>query len=207
MWGYVQGGMGMVSFILCDIARDAGAVVLTGVPVAQILPGIGVELAGGDRIEARCIVSNADPRTTLHLLGEMADPAWRDRVEAIPQVGCTVKLNVVLKELPSFKARPGTQMPHHLGQINTPLTKDEWRVGPVKARAGELPDRLWTELYFQTAHDPTVAPEGLHTMSVFAQYVPHDFARGNWDNASRRRQRPRAPVDRPLLRKHPRGCA
>ena len=53
MWGYVQGGMGMVSFILCDIARDAGAVVLTGVPVARILPGVGVELEGGDRIEAR----------------------------------------------------------------------------------------------------------------------------------------------------------
>ena len=96
-WGYVQGGMGMVSFILCDIARDAGAVVLTGVPVARILPGIGVELEGGDRIDARCIVSNADPRTTLRLLGEAADPAWRSRVEAIPQVGCTVKLNVALK--------------------------------------------------------------------------------------------------------------
>src|SRR5579885_3268939 len=27
MWGYVQGGMGMISFILCDIAREAGAVV------------------------------------------------------------------------------------------------------------------------------------------------------------------------------------
>ena len=29
-WGYVRGGMGMVSFILCDIARDLGAVVATG---------------------------------------------------------------------------------------------------------------------------------------------------------------------------------
>ena len=50
MWGYVEGGMGMVSFILCDIARDAGAVVLTGVPVARIIPGAGVELAGGERV-------------------------------------------------------------------------------------------------------------------------------------------------------------
>ena len=39
MWGYVQGGMGMVSFILCDIARDYGATVLTGLPVAKIIPG------------------------------------------------------------------------------------------------------------------------------------------------------------------------
>ena len=27
-------------------------------------------------------------------------------------------------------------------------------------RRGELPERLWTELYFQTVHDPAVAPEG-----------------------------------------------
>jgi len=127
-------------------------------------------------------VSNADPRTTLRLLGDMAVPAWRARVEEIPQVGCTVKLNVVLRVLPSFSARPGTRRPHHLGQINTPLTKDQWQAAFSLARAGELPDRLWTELYFQTAHDPSVAPEGVHTMSVFAQYVPLTYAQGDWDS-------------------------
>jgi phytoene dehydrogenase-like protein len=33
MWGYVKGGMGMVSFFLCDAAREAGAVIATGVPI------------------------------------------------------------------------------------------------------------------------------------------------------------------------------
>src|SRR5262249_24159529 len=162
MWGYVEGGMGMVSFLLCDIARDAGAVVATGVPVARIIPGTGVELEGGERIASRCVVSNADPRVTLRLLGEAADPEWRAPVEAIPQIGCTVKLNVALRELPSFTARPGTPMPHHLGQVNTPLTKEEWRTAYPAARNGELPGRLWTELYFHTAHDPSVAPAGVH---------------------------------------------
>ncbi len=182
MWGYVLGGMGMVSFILCDIARDLGAVVLTGVPVARIIPEVGVELEGGERIEARSVVSNADPRVTLRLLGDHADQAWRARVLAIPQTGCTVKLNIVLKELPSFTARPGTRMPHHLGQINTPLSKEAWQAGYEAARAGRLPERLWTELYFHTAHDPSVAPDGVHTMSVFAQYVPETFAQGDWDS-------------------------
>ncbi len=182
IWGYVEGGMGMVSFLLADIAQDAGAVILTDAPVARIVPGEGIELDGGERIRSDCVVSNADPRTTLRLLGEAADPGWRAQVESIPQVGCTVKLNVALCELPSFSARPGTSMPHHLGQINTPLTKAEWQAGYDRARSGDLPDRLWTELYFQTAHDPTVAPKGVHTMSVFAQYVPHTFARGDWDS-------------------------
>jgi phytoene dehydrogenase-like protein len=182
MWGYVVGGMGMVSFILCDIARDSGAVVLTGVPVARISPGFGVELEGGERIPARCVVSNADPRVTLRLLGDAADPGWRARALAIGQTGCTVKLNVALAELPSFRARPGTNMPHHCGQINTPLSKAAWHAGYLRARAGALPDRLWTELYFHTVHDPSVAPQGVHMMSVFAQYVPYTFASGDWDS-------------------------
>jgi phytoene dehydrogenase-like protein len=180
MWGFVKGGMGMVSFILCDIARDSGATVVTGVPVARIIPGVGVELEGGERIAARHVISNADPRATLKLLGEAADPVWKARVLEIPQVGYTVKLNVVLRELPSFKARPGALRDHHQGQINTPLSKDEWTASFQAARAGNLHPRLWTELYFQTVHDPSVAPPGVHTMSVFAQYVPHTFSQGTW---------------------------
>jgi phytoene dehydrogenase-like protein len=183
MWGYVKGGIGMVSFLLCDAARQAGAVVATGVPVARIIPGQGVLLDSGTRIDAPAVVVNADPRTALRLLGDAAEAAWRARVEAIPMTGCTVKLNVALSALPDFHARPGTRREHHLGQINTPLTKSEWQAAFDAARAGRLPGRLWTELYFQTAHDPSVAPPGVETMSVFAQYVPHTFApgQGDWD--------------------------
>jgi len=48
MWGYVRGGMGMVSFYFCDAAREAGAVVACGVPVAEIVPGEGVVLEGAN---------------------------------------------------------------------------------------------------------------------------------------------------------------
>ncbi len=77
MWGYVRGGMGMVSFYFCDAAREAGATVISGVPVAEILPGEGVRLEGGERIAAHNVVSNADPRQTLRLLGAKADAAWQ----------------------------------------------------------------------------------------------------------------------------------
>jgi phytoene dehydrogenase-like protein len=182
MWGYVQGGMGMVSFYFCDAAREAGATVISGVPVAQILPGEGVVLEGGERISARTIVSNADPRVTLRLLGGAADGTWRAKIESVPIEGCTVKLNVHLRELPNFTARPGTNEPHHYGQVNAPLTKDEWKTGFAAARRGELPEHLWCELYFQSVHDDSVAPAGTHTMSVFAQYVPSKFAKGMWDH-------------------------
>lgn len=182
MWGYVEGGMGGVSFMLCDVAREAGVQVATGVPVARIAPGEGVELAGGDWLAASVVVSNADPVTTLGLLADAADAEWRSQVESVPIEGATVKVNVALSELPDFVARPGIDEPHHRGQVNTPLNKEDWRRGFALARSGQLPERLWTELYFQTAHDASVAPEGLHIMSVFAQYVPYAFADGDWDD-------------------------
>ena len=180
-WGYVEGGMGMVSFLLCDVAREAGATVAAGVPVARILPGEGVELASGERIAARHVVSNADPRTTLALLDGAADPAWAERVRSIPTAGVTVKVNLTLAELPNFTARPGTREPHHTGQVNTPLSKREWREFHRLANEGILPPRTWNELYLQTVFDPSVAPAGVHTLSVFAQYVPNRFREGSWE--------------------------
>ncbi len=181
-WGYVTGGMGMVSFLIHDAAVEAGATVAAGVPVARIIPGEGVELAGGERIAAPVVISNADPVATLRLLGADADAGWRRQVETIPMQSATVKLNAALAELPSFTARPGTRMPHHLATINTPLTKAEWRQCHADAMAGHLPGRVWTEIYLQTAYDPSVAPAGGHLMSVFSQYVPHTFAAGTWDD-------------------------
>ena len=182
MWGYVKGGMGMVSFYFCDAAREAGAVVAAGVPVAQIVPGEGVVLEGGERIAAQVVVSNADPRVTLRLLGGAADATWRARVEEIPIEGCTVKLNVLLRELPNFVARPGTNEPHHYGQINAPLTKEEWRAGFAAARRGELPRaRCGASCISRACTIAAWCRTGLHTMSVFAQYVPYTFAHGDWD--------------------------
>jgi phytoene dehydrogenase-like protein len=186
-WGYVKGGMGMVSFMLTDIVRELGGMVAVGVPVAKILPGAGVQLMGGETIHAPVIVSNADPIATLRLLGEDADDAWCAQVNAIPIKGCTAKFNVLLRELPNFKARPGTNNEHHRGQLNTPLNKAQWRNAFAASQRGELPERLWTEMYFQTAHDASVikpnSPHaGCHTMSVFSQYLPYAFAEGDWDS-------------------------
>jgi phytoene dehydrogenase-like protein len=138
-------------------------------------------LETGERIAARNIISNADPRQTLRMLGATVDPCWRNQVEQVPIEGCTVKLNVHLRELPDFTARPGTNSPHHYGQVNAPLTKTEWKTAYAAAKLGELPEHLWCELYFQSVHDRSVAPDGTHTMSVFAQYVPYTFGHGDWD--------------------------
>jgi phytoene dehydrogenase-like protein len=66
--------------------------------------------------------------------------------------------------------------------VNTPLTKAEWGAYHRAANEGVMPPRTWNELYLQTVYDPSVAPPGVHTLSVFAQYVPHRFREGTWDS-------------------------
>lgn len=180
-WGYVQGGMGWISYLIGQAALQAGVCIVTDAPVAEIRPGEGVRLAGGERLQAPVVISNADASASLKLLGTQADPGWSQQVRSIPAVGCTLKVNVWLRELPDFNSRPGLCEPHHFGQLNTPLTKDEWKLGFAASQKGQLPQKLWTEVYFQSVHDRSVAPPGTHTMSIFAQYVPYAFAEGDWN--------------------------
>jgi phytoene dehydrogenase-like protein len=186
-WGYVEGGMGQVSFALADAAVEAGAAVASGVEVAAIEPGVGVRLEGGELIRAAAVVSNADPKRTLALcLGEVPQ-AFRDRVEAWRSQSPVVKLNCALSRLPTFtagvgsvRAGAGDARPERaMVTISTGI--DATQAACAAARRGE-PAPAWCELYFQTAYDPTVAPPGCHTMSVFAQYVPGALNAGDWDS-------------------------
>src|SRR5206468_3368165 len=57
VWGYVEGGMGRVSFAIAQAAQEAGAALATGVPVARIVPAEGVRLESGELIRARTVIA------------------------------------------------------------------------------------------------------------------------------------------------------
>jgi phytoene dehydrogenase-like protein len=190
-WGYVEGGMGRVSLALADAATEGGAVILTGVSVAAIVPGEdpAVVLEGGDIIRATAVVSNADPKRTLALCQaaggdtDAAQTAFIDKVAAWRSESPVVKLNCGLSRLPTFTAaaRPGYEGPApYRAMVTISSGTDATQAACEAARRGE-PSPAWCELYFQTAYDPSVAPPGAHTMSVFAQYVPYQLANSDWD--------------------------
>ena len=100
-------------------------------------------------------------------------------MNSIPIIGCTVKLNIALKELPNFHREieeEGDNKAIHEGQCNLPLSMKEWEEAFDCMKRGEIYHKLWCEIYFHTALDKTVSPNGLHQMSVFAQYVPAVFS-------------------------------
>jgi phytoene dehydrogenase-like protein len=179
-WGYVDGGMGRVSFALADAAVAAGAVLAAGVPVASIVAGAGVRLAGGELVRCRAVVSNADPKRTLGLCEEPVPERFRARVDGWRTESPVVKVNCGLTRLPRFPAaRPGLDPCRAMVTISTGT--DATQSACERSRRGE-PAPAWCELYFHTAYDASVAPEGRHAMSVFAQYAPYRLARGGWDD-------------------------
>jgi phytoene dehydrogenase-like protein len=182
-WGYVEGGMGRVSFALAEAAIDAGAVLATGTPVARIEPGTGVWLDDGTLLSARSVVSNADPHRTLALVGASAPSSWRARIEAWDVRSPVLKLNCALTRLPRFTAGAGAGVGDHIYRSMVVLSSgiDDTQAAFAAARGGEVAPE-WCELYFQTAYDPSVAPTGRHTMSVFAQYAPYQLRDGDWDS-------------------------
>ncbi len=179
-WSFVEGGVGRVSFAIAEAAREAGAVLATGVEVGAIAPGEGVRLVGGETIRARSVLVNADPVRMAGLVEGAMDRAFRTRIDAWRCESPVVKLNCALARLPAFPAARGDEGVFR-AQIEIGRSIDDTQAACDAARRGE-PTPEWCELYFQTAYDPSVAPEGAHTMSVFAQYAPYVLARGTWDD-------------------------
>jgi phytoene dehydrogenase-like protein len=166
-WGYVDGGMGMVSFLLCDIARRP-ARPWRPVYRSGIVP-VRSGLASGERIRAPRVVSNADPRKTLGLLDGAAD-AGGPSGAGDPDRGVTVKVNMTLTELPNFTASRHQRAPSHGAGQHAAVQGRVARVPPSGQR-GVPPPRTWCELYLQTVFDPRSRPK-VHTLSVFAQPCP-----------------------------------
>src|SRR5207244_2299322 len=120
VWGWSRGGMGGISEAIARAGRHYGAQIRTNADVARILTRdgrtVGVLLADGTQVDARAVLSNADPkRTFLRLLRSEDLPV--EFVRAISRIrfeSSSFKLNLALRELPDFRAVPGTTaQPHH----------------------------------------------------------------------------------------------
>ncbi len=183
VWGYVDGGLGRVSFSIADAAREAGAVLAAGVPVAAIRPGEGVELESGETIRAPVVVCNADPKRLLGMLdagGSELPDDYRARLADWDVSSPVLKLNVALDRFPTFTAAPAGLEPHR-AMVSITDGVDAAQAAVEAARRG-VPAIGFCELYFQSAYDSSVVPPGKEVMSVFCQYVPYELASGDWDS-------------------------
>ena len=180
-----HGGMGAVGRALAIAASSAE--IRTGARVARIVVeadrAVGVALDDGAVIAGKCVISNADPRTTLlDLLGpEHLDIGFTRRLRHIGMTGIAAKLHLALDGLPRIPGLAAT--PDLIGArllVAPSVGYVETAFNASKYRACSTAPAI--EITIPTLHDPSLAPPGKHVLSAIAQYAPHDLD-GGWDQA------------------------
>ncbi len=189
VWAYVKGGMGGLTQALAAAAKAAGVTILTEAPVARINvkdgTATGVTLTSGDEYQARIVASNADCHVTFHKLMDprLLPPSFAEALTRISYDSASLKINVALTQLPSFKALPGHEPgPQHRGTVHLCPDQDFIERAYDDAKYGKPSERPVLECTMPSAVDPTVAPPGKHLMSMFVQYAPYKLKEGNWDD-------------------------
>lgn len=187
-WGFVRGGQGAITQSLADVLRSAGGEIRTEVEVATLKldthrRASGVVLTTGEEIDATTVLSNADPKRTLTFAPQgSVPPEFIEDIDIYPSEGTVVKVNCALSGLPKFRGigTEGTPGPEHMGTISVAPSIDYLEVAAREAAEGRPAAQMFCEAWIQTASEPELAPEGKHTLSVFAQYAPYTLAEGTW---------------------------
>ena len=201
VWGYVEGGMGALSNAIAESAKQQGVEIRTEAAVEKILVTgdrvTGVQLEGGEKIEAKIVASNLDPHLTFERL---IDPAilpqpFREAVGRIDYASASAKINLAVSELPNFTCLPNPTppapplgkggndevQPQHRGTIHIGATMEYLERAYDDAKYGRPSQRPIVEMTIPTSVDRTMTPEGHHILSLFTQYAPYNLAEGHWD--------------------------
>jgi phytoene dehydrogenase-like protein len=182
-WGFPAGGMGAVSDALRSAAESFGAVVRTDATVHRIMVrdgrATGVVLQSGEELRADVVIAATHPRLTFleHIdRSELPDDFVAD-IERWKSRSGTVKVNLALDRLPDFAAKPGFDPEVHGGTIVLADSLDEIENAFQDAVAGRPAITPFADICIPSVFDPSLAPPGAHVMSMFTQWVPHQYAR------------------------------
>jgi phytoene dehydrogenase-like protein len=185
-WGFVTGGMGEVTRMMADAAREQGAEIRTGATVDRINVedghARGVRLADGGSLEARSVLSNADPKRTFLTLCDAADlpPRFVAAIRAYRCQGASLKLNLALAGLPALAGRTSIGEEHSgLIQVTLPLAQMDRQQEDARRGISAVDPHL--ELCFPTVHDPSLAPQGQHVATIGVRSQPYRLAGEGWD--------------------------
>lgn len=164
-------------------AEEAGATVRLNAHVQRILvdngKAIGVELPSGEILQARIVISNADPRSTFTKLvgAPLLDAMFANRVTQIQGAGVVAKLHLALSGKPSIAGLPASQLGSRI--LVAPSMQYIERAFN-HSKYGEYSEHPVLDITIPSLHRDDLAPAGHHVMSVNVAYVPYSLDRG-WD--------------------------
>jgi phytoene dehydrogenase-like protein len=182
---FAAGGMGALTQAMASAAKSAGAEIRTGVEVIEIRvkdgAARGVLLSTGEEINAKAVISNADPKRTLLKLTDPMhlSPDFVQKLQHYRGNGTVAKVNLALSGLPTFTAvRNGSDVLK--GRIHIGNEIDYLERAFDASKYGNFSPHPYLEATIPSLTDPTLAPEGKHVMSIYMQYAPYKL-KGDWE--------------------------
>lgn len=186
-----KGGIGELSYALERVfnryAGPLGGEVRYKHPIAEFAmeAGVvnGVVLESGEQVTAQAVISTLDPHSTFIRLvdANQLPPDFVRSVEEIEYTNGYIQIHLTLKELPRFAGHMefvnDTPQSYLLAYIKSPEHLDQaWK----DYRENRVPADPAVYFYFPSMLDPQLAPEGLHTCTLFAHYFPADPPKGEF---------------------------
>jgi phytoene dehydrogenase-like protein len=190
IWGHAIGGMGAITQAMAAEAKARGVHIDTGAEVVNVCVDSrgaqGVQLKDGRVMEARCVVSNVNPKLLyLKLIdAPVLDSDFRQRMQAWKCGSATFRMNVALSELPDFKCLPGIEpAEHHQSGIILAPSLAYMEQAYFDARTYGCSRAPVVELLIPSTVDDTLAPAGRHVASLFCQHFNPELPNNlSWDD-------------------------
>ena len=176
----VKGGMGSLAEALQRSIEAKGSEVRLKTSVKRILVengrAVGIELANGEQLRARAILSNLDrPATFLHLLGEEYLPGeYVAGIRKIEQRGAWVHLLFKLDGLPEYAGEWSPLNRNRYARFGGAMVPDpdEMQASHDACLRGELPQHVPVAFQIPSIMDPSLAPPGHHIASAYGFFFP-----------------------------------
>ena len=184
---FAIGGTGVITQAMSAAAKEAGAEIRTSAEVKEVRvkDGVatGVVLASGEEINAKAVISNADPRRTLLTLVDPTHltPDFVMKLQNYRMPGTVAKVNLALSALPKFTALNGNEASLE-GRIHIGPEIDYLERAFDESKYGNFSPHPYLEATIPSLTDPSLAPRGKHVMSIYMQYAPFKLKSTDWDS-------------------------
>jgi phytoene dehydrogenase-like protein len=183
----VLGGTNELGQAIARLLAHLGATVRTGRPVARILiadgRAHGVQLADGETLQARAVVSAANfAHTMLDLVGRAhLDPRFVERVEALqPSRGGKFDVHLAVSTPPRYRIPEAREaLCLFLGYDGLEDIETRW----AEVVAGRFPATPSFHCGCTSLYDPDSVPGGGHTLYLW-QFVPAALSRAMTEAAA-----------------------
>jgi phytoene dehydrogenase-like protein len=180
------GGVGAITQAMASAAKAAGAEIRNNAEVIEIRVqngvATGVLLSTGEEIQAKAVVSNADPKRTLLKLTDPThlSPDFVQKLQHYRGNGTVAKVNLALQGLPKFTGLKNGDASALEGRIHIGNEIDYLERAFDESKYGNFSRRPYLEATIPSLTDPTLAPDGKHVMSIYMQYAPYKL-KGDWE--------------------------